>query len=195
MTMPDRATQLERLRSLVETHGGDRERWPAAERRDMAQLIATDAAAAAIVAEARALDRVLDKAPTLGPARLADLTQRIVAAAEVEGRWQGEAPQAAVVEASRDGQNDRVGMRARSRDVPSNRPWFAAMLEAPGRGPAASVAMLAASLVFGILIGLSATSSEIVATGQTVAEVGEDGVVQQLVMGEDSLDSVIEDLL
>ncbi len=178
----------------METHGGDHERWPAAEQRDMAHLIANDANASAIVAEAQALDRVLDKAPALGTARLADLTQRIVAAAEAEGRGQG-APDAGRGVTADDWHRDPVAARARSRDLPSDRSWLAAMLDAPGRGPAVSVAMLAASLVFGILIGLSAVSSEIGSTTQSVAEAGEDGMVQQLVMGEDSLDTVIEDLL
>jgi hypothetical protein len=55
--------------------------------------------------------------------------------------------------------------------------------------------MLAASLVIGILIGFSATSSDLGTTQKTVAYFGEDGVVQQVVMGEDSLDVILEDLM
>ncbi len=69
------------------------------------------------------------------------------------------------------------------------------MLIGSGRGSLVSAAMLAASLVIGILIGFSATSSDLGTTQQTAAYFGEDGVVQQVVMGEDSLDVILEDLM
>lgn len=197
--MPDRQARIARLKALVEVHGGDRERWPASDRLDMARLIAEDAGARAIVAEAQALDRVLDRAPGLDAGRLEDLTHKIVAAARTEGRWQGDAAEAARDRAyqgkARLGGEATAGGRI-SPEPPADKSWWlAAMLHGPGRGPVASVAMLAASLVMGVLIGFSATSADLGTSTQNVAETGIDSVAQQLVLGEDSLDTVIEDLL
>jgi len=69
------------------------------------------------------------------------------------------------------------------------------MLSAGRRGPLASVGMLAASLLVGVLIGLSLSSGDVVSEAQVVADAGDESVFQQLVMGEESLDALVEDLL
>ena len=48
---------------LLDVYGGDRTRWPAEARAAAAQLVARDAKARRMLAEAEALDRVLERAP------------------------------------------------------------------------------------------------------------------------------------
>ncbi len=59
--------QLERFRVLVEAYGGDPRRWPAAERARAAELLAGSPEARALLAEAGALDRLLDRSQPLAP--------------------------------------------------------------------------------------------------------------------------------
>jgi len=68
--------------SLLDVYGGDRTRWPAEARAAAAHLVARDAGARALLAEAEALDRVLERAPLPGLATEAALADRIVAAAQ-----------------------------------------------------------------------------------------------------------------
>lgn len=82
MTM---ATELEALKSRLEISGADRTRWPAQDRLRFASLISQDDEARRLVAEAAALDRLLDAAPAIDNAKQASLIDRIVAAAEAEG--------------------------------------------------------------------------------------------------------------
>ncbi len=166
----------------------------------MKQLVADDEQAAEIVAEAQALDRLLDAAPVLSAARISDLTSRIVAAAQTEGRWQGETAggsygdvrktsfarrnEAALVDG---GLPSRLNQPVTQRRAP-------ATLGASRRGPLASVAMLAASLVFGVFIGLSVSVSDFVPEPLVVADAGDDALLQQLGAGDDGVDALVEDL-
>ena len=67
---------------LLDVYGGARTRWPAEARAAAAQLVARDAGARRMLAEAEALDRVLERAPLPGLAVEAALAERIVAAAQ-----------------------------------------------------------------------------------------------------------------
>lgn len=67
---------------LLAVYGSDRTRWPVDARKAAASLVARDAGAARLLAEAEALDRVLDRAPLPTLVREAALTERIVAAAQ-----------------------------------------------------------------------------------------------------------------
>lgn len=60
--MSDVAMNMERFRSLAETHGGDLSRWPSADIKPAATLAATSAEAAAILEAERLVDRALDAA-------------------------------------------------------------------------------------------------------------------------------------
>lgn len=80
------ATELAALVNRLDISGADRTRWPAQERLRFAPLISGNQEAQRLVAEAAALDRLLDKIPPADPAKLAGLIDRIVAAAEAEGR-------------------------------------------------------------------------------------------------------------
>ncbi len=119
---------------LLEVYGGDRTRWPAEERAAAAQLVARDVKARRLLAEAEALDRVLERAPLPALALEAELADRIVAAAQRSPR---------IV---------RIGGAAASAEPASQ--------GAPARkrfrlGNARAAGVLAASLVAGIFIGLT----------------------------------------
>ena len=115
------------LQTIVDTLGGDRTRWPAAERLRLAPLIASDERARQIVAEAHALDQLLDLAPTVSDARERALAARILAATR---------PGMPVASAASSGPL-RIGARLPAR--------------AMARWPAG--VLLAASLVLGVLVG------------------------------------------
>lgn len=74
-------TELERLDDVLAAYGGDRTRWPAPLRLELSQLLANSPEARAMLEEAQALDALLDMAPAVPGARMAALTDRIVAQA------------------------------------------------------------------------------------------------------------------
>ena len=132
---------------LLEVYGGDRTRWPAEARAAAAQLVAREPRARLLLAEAEALDRVLERAPLPSLASEAALAERIVAGAQRSPRMvrlpegAAPAPPAAVGE---------------GRVVPLphvSRGGWRPLLERPDVGRAA--ALFAASLAVGILIGLA----------------------------------------
>ena len=127
------------LQQLLEAHGADRSRWPAAERLRFAPFIAGHARARIALSEAGALDRLLDLAPTVGIERERALARRIMAAAS-----------AAPLHAVRS-EGNVVALR---RKQPAG---LAGLL----RHPAA--ALMAASLVLGIIVGTSGALSPAVA--------------------------------
>jgi hypothetical protein len=59
--------QLEEFMRLVDAYGGDAQRWPPDRRAAALTLAASDAAAGALLHEARILDRLLDAAPIQAP--------------------------------------------------------------------------------------------------------------------------------
>lgn len=131
------------LERLLEVYGSDRTRWPVEARASAGQLVARDKAAARMLAEAEALDRVLERAPLPSLATEAALADRIVEAARRSPRMVrigGEVPAAAprrdadVISLPRSG---------------AGRRW----LGRQSIGGAAGV--LAASLTIGVFIGLA----------------------------------------
>ena len=58
---------LQRFRELMDAYGGDPRRWPPGERGPAAELLAASADARALLAEAAALDQILDGAPPVVP--------------------------------------------------------------------------------------------------------------------------------
>jgi hypothetical protein len=127
---------------LLDVYGGDRTRWPSEARAAAAQLVARDARARKLLAEAEALDRILERAPLPSLAVEAALAERIVAAAQRSPRIVRIGP-------------DRLpGVSpSESAAVPPRqaRSWKRQLLRSDVRG----AAVLAASLVLGIFIGLS----------------------------------------
>ena len=151
--MDKRAEDREALERLLEIYGADRTRWPARERLRFAGVIGDDKVAARMLAEAGALDRLLEQAPRANGADIDALKERIMAAALRSGP-----PQLAVVAS---------GQPASGRVMPvlGRRPAFAAMF---GRGEWPAAALLAASLVLGVMLGSAGTFD---ATMQEMAEV------------------------
>lgn len=72
---------LELLDDVLAAYGSDRKRWPAAVRLELSQLIAASPEAREMLEEAEALDRLIDMAPAMAPARIAALSDRIAAQA------------------------------------------------------------------------------------------------------------------
>jgi hypothetical protein len=72
--------RLSRLKTLIETHGADPARWPAALRRDAEALLARSAEACAVLGEAQRFEDVLDDWQPVPPAiDAAGLAARIAA--------------------------------------------------------------------------------------------------------------------
>jgi hypothetical protein len=143
MTTKDRrAEDRQALEHLLEVYGADRTRWPARERLRFASLVAEDDAARHLLAEATALDSLLDLAPKASAAREHALKERIVAAAL---RQTG--PKFAVV--ARATEDAGAGWKAWVR-----RP---SLSRAPASSGWAAGGLLAASLVVGVLLGSAGT--------------------------------------
>lgn len=148
MTTKDKRTEnRQALEHLLEVYGADRTRWPARERLRFASLVAEDAAVRRLMAEATALDSLLDLAPKASAAREHALKERIVAAALRQAE-----PRFAVV--ARSIETEDAGWRAWARRAPASSGWAAGGL-------------LAASLLVGVLIGSAGTFDTAV---QQVAE-------------------------
>ena len=123
----DRDTELAAFEQHLEVYGSRVERWPAATRKRFEPLLGEQARARELLADARALDRLLDRAPMADPARVQALSDRIINLATGEA----ERPTAAVVD---------LATRRRSRPLPR-----ASQLKL--------ASALAASLIIGIFIG------------------------------------------
>jgi hypothetical protein len=78
----NRSMTLAEFDQLLDVYGADRARWPAELRTAATQLVARDAGALRLLAEAEALDHVLERAPLPAPAVETALAARIVAAAQ-----------------------------------------------------------------------------------------------------------------
>jgi hypothetical protein len=179
MTNKDtQATDREALARLLEIHGADRTRWPARERLRFAGVISEDKTAAKLLAEAEALDRLLDQAPRASAAGIEALKERIVAAA-----LRTHEPHLAVIAGGK-----KVAV------LPQARLGRRSLAARFGEWPAAAV--LAASLVLGVMLG---TTGTVETTMQEVAQVAgfgngtADGA--QLALGDDALGQIDEDLL
>ncbi len=180
MTSKDRqAEDRAALTRLLEIHGADRTRWPARERLRFAGVVSEDGAAAALLAEAEALDRLLDRAPRVGEAKIDALKERIVAAALRSDRLQ--------LKAIAGGKSEPVkgwlGDVRRPQWIPARFPEW----------PAAAV--LAASLALGVVLGSAGTFDT---TMQQVASVAgystaEDGT--SVALNDEVLGTSDEDML
>jgi hypothetical protein len=179
MTNKDtQATDREALARLLEIHGADRTRWPARERLRFAGVISEDKAAAKLLAEAEALDRLLDKAPRASAAGIDALKDRIMAAA-----LRTHEPHLAVIAGGK-----KIAVLPQAQR--GRRSLTARFVEWP------AAAVLAASLVLGVMLGTTGTFET---TMQEVAQVAGFGNgtsdTAQLALGDDALGQIDEDLL
>jgi hypothetical protein len=156
MNGQDETLTLERFESLLDAYGGDLSRWPGASVRAAEALIATSPEARARHIEAQSLDQLLAQASRPSPERLSLLADRIVAAAGVETRQQDRSERgggADIVQlpVGRIGgkgsppRSVRQGAVGETASVAVRRP------QAPWR----TMTALAASLAFGVIIGMS----------------------------------------
>lgn len=130
---------------LLDIYGGDRTRWPTDGRAAAAQLVSRDAKARRILAEAEALDRILERAPLPSLAVEAGLAERIVAAAQRSPRIVRSTGEMAAAP-SATGAGTRAQEQARR----------------GRRGDLRTAALLAASLLVGIFIGVSNVPQNVV---------------------------------
>lgn len=161
-------TELELLDDVLAIHGSDPARWPAASRDNLTMLIASSAAARAMVAEAEALDRLMVLAPKMSSDRLAPLTERIASQAE-------RTPRMSVVPGRG---------RPRAMPAPDDR-----------RRRATGVAALAASLVLGLLIGQNATVAPAVSDMATAVGIESLSDGSQIASTDEAYIGIDEDLL
>jgi len=155
MNGQDETLTLERFESLLDTYGGDLSRWPDGACRAAEALMATSSEAREWHAEARRLDLLLAKASQPSAERLVLLADRIVAAAGADARLQerSESVAGARILKLPVGQAEGIG-----RLQPVRRGTVAAAASVAARRPQApwrAMTALAASLAFGIVIGLS----------------------------------------
>jgi len=143
--MSEHSTPMAELAGLLDAWGGAPERWPPEARRRIEEIARGEPGAQRLLAEARALDRLLDTGreprADITPARQSALTSRIVAAAMASELT---APHAA------------AGAPAPVRDErkvvplkPSQRNLPVPML----RGQWRAAALMAASLLLGVFLG------------------------------------------
>lgn len=164
-------TELAALVNRLDISGADRTRWPAQERLRFASLISGNQEAQRLLAEAAALDRLLDTIPPADPAKLADLIDRIVAAAEAEGRPR--ADNVVSISAAR-----RAPAAAVRRPLYQRSTWQAA-------------ALLAASLFVGAFVGNSGLLGSAVPSLGSEYDVAEADVTELVIDGNRS--SLIEE--
>jgi hypothetical protein len=142
---------LAEFERLLDVYGGDRAHWTIEARAAAAQLVARDTRAQRLLAEAEALDRVLDRAPVPSLVTEAALADRIVAAAQRSPR----------IVSIKGGEEATSGAPADS-ERQASRPAPADPYSRAFRTDLRKAAMLAASLVIGIYIGLSNLPQQIV---------------------------------
>jgi hypothetical protein len=140
---------LQALERHLDVYGADQTRWPPETRQQFTPLLVGDSRARASLEEARALDRLLDRAPVPSGCRQRALRDRILAAIS----------------------NDRVGVcntqpAARVIALPPRR-QSRTRTAAPRIGSRAA-ALLAAALVMGIYLG---TAGGLTPEAQVVMEV------------------------
>jgi len=172
--------ELKALERLLESHGSDRTRWPAPDRLRFAPLLAANEQARRRLAEAQALDRLLDLAPEPRTNR-STLADRIVAAAskEAAGRQVIRLPQRGVRSVL-----GAAGARAFGSESMRSGQW-------------AGGALLAASLVLGLFMGTSGAFQQAIQPF-AVAGAGEtdaDAEASQVAYGADGVGLYEEELL
>jgi len=177
-----RSEEIGALERLLEVYGADRTRWPPRERLRFASLLANEPEAQRHVAEAAALDRLLDLAPTASTARERAVSERIMGAAQTQQHAPHRGSEAAPAI------SNIVKLPAWARR------WQIAGAFSLDELPA--VGLLAASLVLGVMLGSAGTLDT---TMQDVAEVAglSSNVTgdSQFTLGEDTVAWVGEELL
>lgn len=137
---------MDRFKAIVEAYGADERRWPLGERAAALTFSAASVEAAAVLAEARALDLMLDEAPLPQPS--IELTSRILE----------QAPRAAAA--------PLVGAATRPPTMIDRATGILNLLW-PRTGMARPAGLLAASLMVGFLVGFNGATGSEVADSET----------------------------
>ncbi len=158
----------------LDIYGARTDRWPAATRQRYETLLVKEPRARSLMAEARALERLLDQEPVASSQTLANLTDRIMAAVDADTSSKDNA---SVVELSK--------VRAMRRAAPAQHGFRAGWRV---------VSALAASLILGIYLG---SAPGVVTAVETVADtVGiTSSTDDDLAFFDDNGSSLPEDLL
>jgi hypothetical protein len=170
-SMSNTGMTLAEFARLLDVYGADRTRWPAETRASAAHLAARDVEACTLLAEAEALDRVLQSAPVPALALEAALAERIVAAAQRSPRMV-KLPDSAPAAAGAPG---RSAAMVPAVAVGKRRPaaWPRLLSRQAG-----AVGLLVASLVVGVLIGHSKLPPEVLPALADMAGLSSDDLVQ-----------------
>jgi hypothetical protein len=171
--MSNMSMTLAELGQLLDVYGADRLRWPANARAAAAQLVARDAEARRRLAEAEALDRVLDSAPLPALAVETALAERIVAAAQ-------RSPRIVKLEESRPAAADTPVQAVTPPAVRPNlrRPIFL------GR-EARALGFLAASLAIGVVLGAELTPQILPELAEMAGLAPDDGGLIQIALSDE----------
>jgi hypothetical protein len=137
-SMSNTSMTLTEFERVLDIYGGDRTRWPTEARAAAAHLVARDAGAQGLLAEAEALDRVLERAPLPALAKEAVLADRIVAAAQ-------RSPRIVKIGGDLPAQPAAPAAAESGRQRPRYASYTSARVGAAG--------LLVASLMFGVVIG------------------------------------------
>jgi hypothetical protein len=160
---------------LLDIYGGDRTRWPTDARAAAAHLVARDADARRLLAEAEALDRVLESAPLPSLAIEAALADRIVSAAQ-------RSPRIVKSGGVRPAASDQAPAETGEGSPGSGpvRPWLV------GRRVGAA-GLLVASLMFGVLIGRTSLPQQVLPELADLAGLAPDDLTHLAQQEEDML--------
>jgi hypothetical protein len=168
---------------LLDVYGAERTRWPGEARAAAAVLMASDTEARRLVAEAQALDRLLDRAPVPDAAVETALAERIVAAAQRSPRIV-RLPSAQQVAEAAPASDAAPREAARLPVKVVDRRRWPARLVSREMGAAG---LLAASLVMGVVIGNSSLSPQLLPELADMAGLGpaRDSLVKIALYDED----------
>ena len=182
---------VDRFESLLEAYGGNLARWPTQHALAAQSLLQSSSEARARLAGAQALDRLLDKASSPDPQRLRLLTDRIVAAAEGNAplRKPGHSPAAA---ASADDGARVIPLPVPRKRMPAPAPVVRPAPARPRRQWQAAAA-LAASLMMGIVIGLTDVGQSTTLGVTSLAGASQSASDTELVLSALQIDGIDED--
>jgi hypothetical protein len=166
-SMSNKSITMAEFERLLEVYGAQRSRWPAEARASAALLVAADAAGRRLLAEAEALDRVLDRAPVPGLPGEVALAERIVAAAQRSPRIV-RLPDAQ--QAAEEGPPGRVPLREAASPATSVAPgrWRSRLFSRE----VGAAGLLAASLMMGVAIGNSSLPPQLLPALADLAGLG-----------------------
>jgi hypothetical protein len=169
---------LAEFERLLDIYGAYRSRWPADARAAAAHLAARDAEACRLLAEAEALDRVLQSAPVPTLAVEAALAERIVAAAQ-------RSPRIVKLPAAAPAADAPVQTAARPGDAAGRDRRFRGGRVRLWSRQAGAVGLLAASLAIGVVIGHSNLSPQLLPALADMAGLADHDDLMQIALSDE----------